>query len=365
MRRSLLAPLLVLFLTPTALAQPAAPGQRPATSAPTAAPTPAQAQVPGPEQFSGRGVYYFAGNVRCPLAGVGKRGDFHCNRLTIDDEHSQVSIDRRSRRILLVNTHSYGKKQIVGDFLFLGSGKTQDGTRAPVGIHLKIEKKGDEFTADAHAHPTLRDSIVAAEFEPFTVVIRNSRGDTQVLNPDQALTTIREPSIGLRLASKLLTAWDNLEGVKEDPTRPGYVLVDISFGFGIGGLSQKILRMQIVSVDGGNAPIIATGTLPEMLQRGVWELRLRALSNLGGEAFERDLFLIGLDGLELLKPLAKDGMEKDNMLTIRIRNGRGTVFFGDKGQPIGNAPDVARAYLEFNALGAVVAHQVGVRHSRR
>lgn len=363
MRCSLLLPIALLFIAPIAQAQPV-PAKAP-VSAPVQATVQAPGQAAAPEQFSGRGVYYFAGGVRCPLAGVGKRGDFHCNRLTIDDEHSQVSIDRKARRITLVNTHGYGKKQIVGDFLFLGAGKTADGTRAPIGIHLKIEKKGDDFVSDVHAHPTVRESIVSAEFEPFDVFIRNSRGETQVLHPSLALTTIREPSIGLRLASKLLTAWDNLEGVREDPTRPGYVLVDVSFGFGIGGLSQKILRMQIVSVEGGNAPLIEKGTLPEMMQKGVWELRLRALSNLGGDAFERDLFLIGLEGLELLKPLIKDGMEKDNMLTIRMRNGRGTVFFGDKGQPIANAPDVARAYLEFNALGAVLAHQVSVRHSRR
>jgi hypothetical protein len=277
-----------------------------------------------------------------------------------------VSIDRAARRILLVNTHGYDQKQVVADFLFLGTGTAADGSRSPIGIHVKLEKKGDDFTTGVHAHPTVRESITSAEFEPFEVVLRNSRGDTQVLNPELALSTIREPSLGLRLASKLLTAWDNLEGVHEDPSRPGYLLVDVSFGFGIGGLSQKLLRMQIVSVEGSNAPILVQRslTLAEMLQKGVWELRLRALSNLGGDAFERDLFLIGLEGMPLLKPLAKDGMDKDNMLTIRLRNGRGTVFFGNQGQPIDNGPDVARAYLEFNALGAVLAHQVSVRHSR-
>jgi hypothetical protein len=315
------------------------------------------------ERFVGRGVYYFAGSVRCPLAGVGTRGDFHCNRLALDDEHSQVSIDRKTRRISIVNTHSYAKKQIVADFLLLGYGYTATGVRAPVGIHVKLEKKGDSYSTGTHAHPTLREPIVRAEFEPFEVVIRHGSGDEVILNPELALKNIREPSLGLRLASKLLEAWDNLEGVREDPNRPGFVLVDVSFGFGIGGLSQKLLRLQIVSVEGNQAPLINKGVLAEMLRTGVWELRLRALSNLGGDAFERDLFLLGVDGLPLLRPLAKDGMEKDNMMTIRLRNGRGTVFFGNQGQPLPKAPDVARAYLEFNALGAIVAHQVGVRYA--
>lgn len=315
------------------------------------------------ERFGGRGVYYFPGSVRCPLAGVGSRGDFHSNRLALDDEFSQVTIDRQAHRIVFTNSHSYDKKQLVGDLLFLGVGVTEAGQRVPVGIHLKIEKKGDAFVAGAHAHPTVRESMVKGEFEPFQVVLKNSSGETVALTPADSLTTIREPALGLRLASKLLEAWDNLEGVKQDPSQPGYVLVDVSFGIGLGGLGKKLIRGQILSVAGGpgSVELLRRGSLPELLRGGVWELRLRALSDLPGDAFERDLFLIGLDGIPILKPLMKDGMDRDNMLTIRLRNGRGTVFFGSQGSPIPNGADVARAYLEFNALGAVLSHQVELR----
>lgn len=334
-----------------------------AAAQPAAVQAPAAPPVAQPERFASRGVFYFPGSVRCPLAGVGTRGEYHSNRLAIDDQFSQVTVDRPAHRIVFSNTHSYDKKQLVGDLIFLGVGTTEAGLRVPVGIHLKLEKKGNEFIAGAHAHPTVRESMVRAEFEPFEVVLKNGSSETVALTPAEALTTIREPSIGLRLASKLLEAWDNLEGVKQDPTQPGFILVDVSFGFGLGGLGQKIIRGQIVSVAGGsgNVELMRKGSLPEMLRGGVWELRLRALSNLPGDAFERDLFLIGLDGVPLLKPLAKDGMEKDNMLTIRLRSGRGTVFFGNQGSPIPNAADVARDYLEFNALGAVLFHQVEVR----
>ncbi len=342
------------FAQPPALA----PGQNSAMAS-------SSAPASQDEAFSGRGVYFFVGRVRAPLAGIGNRGDFHSNRLALDDEHSQVSIERSAGRIRFVNRNSYEHKQLVGDLLFLGTGFTAAGTSAPVGVHLKLEKKGNRFIASAHAHPTVREKMVRAEFEPFSVLVSDGQSETLVLTKEEALKTIAEPSIGLRLASKLIEAWDNLEGVAQDPSQPGYVLVDVSFGLGIGGLSKKLLRIQIVSLLGGNFPLIAKGVLGDMLRQGSWELRLRALSGLDGEHFARDLFLIGIDGLPLLQALSRDGMEKDDMLTIRLRNGHGTVFLGKNGQPLPSAPLVARNYLEFNALGAIIAHQVEVRHFRR
>ncbi|MBW3549149.1 MAG: hypothetical protein KY452_13595, partial [Actinobacteria bacterium] len=47
------------------------------------------------EVFEGRGVHYFPGRVRSPLAGVGARGEYESNRLaldgpTLDDDETMV-----------------------------------------------------------------------------------------------------------------------------------------------------------------------------------------------------------------------------------------------------------------------------------
>ena len=256
-------------------------------------PPAAAGQLPSvPEVFQSKGIHYFVGRVRCPLAGVGARGAYASNRLVLEDEHSRAVVDRSAHRILFTNTHAYKRKALVGELLFLGVGVTEAGERVPVGIHLHLEKRGTKFDARTHIHPTVREKVVSAEFEPFQVVVNNGQAEEVVLTRESALEAVREPRLAARLAQILLEIIDNLEGVNQDASQAGFRLADISIGLGEGKLSKMVLRAQLVSLEGANGALILRPSLPEMFQAGSWELRLTALSSLlPKDSFPRDLFL--------------------------------------------------------------------------
>src|SRR5258705_7910345 len=92
------------------------------------------AQPPTPPNFRTRGIHYFAGRYRCPLADTGTRGANDCNRLVLDDDHSNVTVDPRTKRIVFTNTHRYSLKQDVGELLFLANATTAKGETVPVGV---------------------------------------------------------------------------------------------------------------------------------------------------------------------------------------------------------------------------------------
>ncbi len=312
-----------------------------------------------PAVFRARGIHHFPGRVRCPLAGVGTRGPHASNRLVLEDEHSRVVVDWAARRIVFANTQPYPRKAPVGEFLFLGTGVTEAGTQAPFAIHLKIAKHRAEFDAQTHIHPTVREKLVSADFEPFEVVVSSGRTEETVLTRESALKSVREPRLTARLANIFLEVKDNLEGVKQDASKPEFRLADISVGLGEGRFSKMVLRAQLVSLDRANRPLILRRSLPEMFRAGAWELRLTALSSLlPKEDFARDLFLIGLDRLPLLEGVMRNGLKKGETLGFRLRDGKGTIRLGNNSQEIPDAAGVSRAYLEFNFLGAILARQV-------
>ena len=80
-----------------------------------------------------------------------------------------MTIDRARRRITIVNAHLYASKQIIADLTFLGTARAEDGTRVPLAVHLKIEKKKTKIATDLHPHWTVRGKLTAAELEPFEV----------------------------------------------------------------------------------------------------------------------------------------------------------------------------------------------------
>jgi hypothetical protein len=99
--------------------------------------------------------------------------------------------------------------------------------------------------------------------------------------------------------------------------------------------------------------------VPELLARGAWELRLTALSSLlSQETLRRDLFLLGLDQLPAVAAGMKRGLKKGETLTFAFHGGHGRVSWGAEGQDFDEALNVARAFLEFNFLGAILARQV-------
>ena len=109
-----------------------------------------------PQVISGRGVTYFDGRVRSPFAGLGTRGDQASNQLALEDGESRVTIDRAHRRITIVNAHLYPSRQSIADLTFLGTARAEDGTRVPLAVHLKIDKKKTKIATDLHPHWTVR-----------------------------------------------------------------------------------------------------------------------------------------------------------------------------------------------------------------
>ena len=329
----------------------------PAVCAQGAAPASADA---GGEQFRGRGVYYFDGVVRCPLAGIGSRGANASNRVALDDEFSSAQIDRAAHRIVLTNAHRYARRQIIGDVLLLAIGTTSAGARVPVGVHLKIEKQGDRFRAAVHPHPTVRDRIVAAEYEPFTVVLSNGKSDSVALTADSTMEAIRNPGLTSRLANIFVQVTDYLDGVPLIPTQPDARLVDLAVGFGINALNLKVARIELISLAAANAPLITRGAVGEMLHGGAWELRITSLTPfMPREEFDRDFFLLGLDHLPVLRPVIEHGLKQGERVVVGYRDGKGFIGVGSATTEIPNPADVARAYMEFTFVGGLLAHQLG------
>ena len=149
---------------------------------------------------------------------------------------------------------------------------------------------------------------------------------------------------------------DNLEGVKQDPAAPGYKLADLSVGFGALGMTYMMARAELASLDGGNAPLIAKGNVPDMLREGAWEMRLTALSEKWlPEVVQRDLFLYGLDEIPLLRDVRARGLKKGQTLAFRLQKGGGEIRLDGETTPLPGAHDVARAYIEFHMLGGLLA----------
>lgn len=310
------------------------------------------------DEFHGRGVHYFDGAIRSPLAGIGSRGDYSSNRLAIDDEHSTVSIDVSTHRIVLANDHNYRSKTIVGDVVLLARGTTERGDEIPCAVHVKVEKRGTTFSVDVHPHPTSRDSLRNVQVEPYTIVARGPKGDATLATPERLRKTIEEPELAARLAEIFVQANDQLAGQPISANRLDARLVDVTIGFGFKKLNLKVGRFELISKDPMNEPLIRQASLAQMIARGAWELRITAMSWLPPSEFTRDVFLFGLDAVPFLRRLERDGLRMGEALIIGFQNGRGYVQFGSDRAEIAQPADVARAYLEFHFIGGIIARQV-------
>lgn len=341
----------------TEAAESPPPATEPATAEP-AAPPPAT-EPAGPQTYEGRGVYYFEGSVESPLAGLGSRAAHATNRLALDDDHSVVTVDRARHRIRVRNTHKYGLDNLVGCLTFLGRGTTASGEEVPVGIHLKLHKIGQSFEARLHPHPTVRDEITAAVFEPFEVVLFEGRKEEVVLTPEKAVEAVRDPVLTARLVQIFVNVNDYLEGVPLVPERPDERLVDLSIGFGSGRLHIAVVRVKLISKSADNAPMIRRGALREMFERGEWEFRIESKSPfLQKSDLVRDFFLFGIDDLPVLDPVKKQGLRYGQALVVGFEDGKGYIGLGEEREEFADPAGVARAYMEFHFVGGVVARQV-------
>jgi hypothetical protein len=314
--------------------------------------------VPPPQVIAGRGVTYFDGRVRCPFAGLGKRGDQASNRIALDDGDTRATIERARRRITIANAHLYPSKQVIADLTFLGTAKAESGGRVPIAVHLKIEKKKAKISIDLHPHWTTHDKLSAPELEPFEVVYTDGGAEKVVATGDDLLRVATETKISYTLAGELIELKDNLEG-RGPSLAVGGALADLSLGFGTKHVNKMLIRAELRSLDAGNAAL-AGQPIAALLARGAWQLRLTALSSLlSQETLTRDLFLLGLDRIPVVAAgIARGGLQKGETLAFTFRAGKGRVAWGDKEDELAAPLDVARAFLEFNFLGAVLAREV-------
>lgn len=307
--------------------------------------------------YRGRGIHYFAGRVRCPLAGVGSRADDASNRLALEHANTEVTIDRAAGRITVCDERAYRERTVVADLMFLAEGETASGERSPFSIHLKVLKTGHRYSIDLHRHLRKPVRMVRAIYEPFEVVVLD-RGRTEVVFDRRRVEQmLGKPALALRLVKALMTLHDHDEG-EPDPGRPGFRVADFSLGFGALGLEYRLLRAQLISLDAANAPLIAQGSLAEMMREGRWELKLTALSEKWlPELVQRDLFMYGLEDVPLLRELRTRGMRKDQTLAFRFSRGFGEIVVDGVAAPLPSALDVARAYAEFHLLGGLLAER--------
>ncbi|WP_437685544.1 hypothetical protein [Sorangium sp. So ce176] len=307
-------------------------------------------------RFCDRGVYHFAGRVRCPFAGLGTRGDHEGNRLALDDDRSRVDLDTEARRIVFYNDHVYPEKTVIGDVLFLAEGTTANGRKSPFSVHLKVFKKGRAFSFDLHRHMRASEPLAAAELEPFEVIVQDAVTRAVALTPDRTRALCLRPSLALRVVKAIMATRDLLQGAAQDPAQVGYRVADLSVGFGALGVHHGVARAQLVSLDAANAPLIRRGSVPEMLREGAWELSLTALSKRWlDEVIARDLFLFGLEGVSILRPVREHGLAEGETLSFRFERGGGWVVLGGAKEELPGATDVARSYLEFHLLGGLLA----------
>ena len=315
-------------------------------------------EAAGAGVISGRGVTYLDGRVRCPFAGLGTRGPQASNQFALDDDQSRVTIARERRRITIHNAHVYPSRQIIADLTFLGTAKTEAGTRVPLAVHLKLEKKKAKISTDLHPHWTVRGKLTDAELEPFEVIYSDGATEKVVATGDDLLRTATETKVSYSIAGALIEVHDNLEG-RPPSLAPGTALADLSVGIGSKHINTMFVRAELRSLEAGNAAL--AGQPPAvLLARGAWQLRLTSLSRLlPQETLRRDLFLLGIEQVPAVAAgIARGGVKKGEALVFTFRAGTGRVFWGDKEDALPGSLDVARTFLEFNFLGSLLAQQV-------
>jgi hypothetical protein len=241
--------------------------------------------------------------------------------------------------------------------MFLAQARTQAGETVPAGVHVKLEKQGDEVEVDLHPHWTVRDKLVTAALETFDIVQAQRQGDKILVRAGDLAKASVDSKIIYQMAGQILEIKDNRARAGAPTLAKGTTLADLSLGFGNRVLSKMLVRMQVVSTDDANKALRGS-TLVDLLAKGAWELRLTAQSSLlSQDTLRRDLFMLGLDRLPVVAAGMQRGLRKGETLSFSFHGGQGTVTWG-KSEPLPDALDVARAFMEFNFLGAVLGRQV-------
>ena len=313
--------------------------------------------TPGREVQTLRGpcVTFLPGRVRCPLAGVGARAADASNRLVIDDPATEVTVDRDAATITIGDERSCATKTVIVDLVWLAEGVSAAGVRVPFTIHLEVTKTGRAYAVDLHTHEPANLPRTALVFEPFSIV--TDRGEVLVsqlaLGKVASIVRLKD-----RVSRAFLVTRDHLPR-SQDPSAPGYRVVDRSIGIGALGLGLHLVRAKLTSLSAANAPLIRRGDLSEMLREGAWELSLEALTDRWlPELVQRDLVLFEIDRVPLLGGVRARGLRAGQTLGFRCAAGVGEVVLDGAAAPLPEALDVARAYLEFHMLGGMLTEAV-------
>ncbi len=318
------------------------------------------------ETFRGRGVFFFAGPKRSPMAGFGARGPYHSNRVALDDAHTTATWDAHGRKLVIRNTREYDDETQVACVTLLGTAQgAESGAEVPVGVHFMIYKEDDEFTTTIHGHPVVREGMRQADLLGLQVVLDDGETRQVALTLSDALRAVYEPFESSAFARVIgLVGVDNLEGQEVDITRPGARLADGSVGIGRGFLSKLVLRAQLIALDGAR-PVPPGTPWIKAFEQGGYELRLTALSSLlPQEPWPRNIFLLGLEGIPLLRPLAEEGLADGETLAFTFRDGKGTIRLGGRSAPVEDAVEAVRRYLEFDCVGGIIRYQLEQRLTR-
>ncbi|MBA3458926.1 MAG: hypothetical protein H0T46_03125 [Deltaproteobacteria bacterium] len=301
---------------------------------------------------------FLPGRVTCPLAGVGNRPADASNRLAVDDPATEVTVDRAAGRITIADDRACAQKTVLADLVWLAQGIDEAGRATPFTIHAEITKLGHAFSIDIHTHEPSKLPRARLAYEPFEIDAVDGDRRTMLLNLKKLAFVASHNPLARRLSGALTTTRDHLPA-HQDPAAPGYRVIDRSIGIGALGRGLMLVRVRIASLAASNAPLIARGSLADMLRDGSWELSIEALTDRWlPELVQRDLFLFQMSDVPLLAPVARGGLRAGQTLGFRTIAGSGEIRLDDATAPFPAALDASRAYLEYHMLGSLIAEAV-------
>ncbi len=296
-------------------------------------------------EFVGRGVFLFQSDSGCPLhtlTGESKE----CNRIALDDADTRASLDTASRTIHLLNSKSYGKKTIVGDVLLQGTGQASDGKRVPLSFHLVLSKSGKKWSTSYHTHAPVRGKFSDVKIDPYQVNIAEQDGERTVLTPSEIITALIDPSFSARFASSLVQVLDNRAKNGQD--------ADITIAVGVKKAAASVMRAQFHTKE------VSANNVDAILKKGTWAFELQALTGkIPDRVAQRELFLAGVEGQSLIKPLVERGFKKHEKLIVGALDGKGFIRYGNQQQEFAGAEAAARAFLQQSFIGLILGwHQI-------
>ncbi|MFO1250832.1 MAG: hypothetical protein U1E77_06745 [Inhella sp.] len=301
------------------------------------------------EEFSGRGVHAFASGSGCPLPTLSL-----CNRVALDDPHSRVELDRNAGTIRFRNDQHYPDERVIGDVLLHGQAKAADGRVVPVSLHLLLSKEGKRWSHSVHAHSPVPGDLTEIKLDAYRIEAELGGQGQTLLTPEQALRTLASPSTAAKLAQQFVQVRDNRAApAKASPATPATppAAADITIALGLGKAALPAVRASL-HLPGG------PGSLTQALAGGDWKLELQALrSHLPLSVIRRDLFLFGLEQVELLQPLHQAGFAKHDKLLLGARKGQGYLGFRGRQVDFPQAAEAARAFLQDSFIGLVLSGQ--------